>query len=237
MLATRTLAITAVMLAVSVLPLHSQDKSGYREFLLGGTLPSISALAKVQATDARTIHDRPAILQELEWRPQYFVSGTSARQSDPVQKIVFSFYNDQLSKMVVDYDHDRTAGMTGDDMIEAISIAYGPAQKPLLKTARTLPTEIDGESSTVIARWGDADYSVILYRAADLYGTSATSRFRLIVASPRLDALAHTADLQAVRLDLRDAPKRELARQKKDADDARLAREKARLANKAAFRP
>jgi len=57
------------------------------------------------------------------------------------------------------------------------------------------------------------------------------------VTSPRLDALARSAETEAARLDERDAPKRELARQKKDADDKRAAQEKARFANKALFRP
>jgi hypothetical protein len=54
---------------------------------------------------------------------------------------------------------------------------------------------------------------------------------------PRLDALARTADAQALKLDAREAPQREAARQKKEADNARTSQEKARAANKAAFRP
>ena len=82
-----------------------------------------------------------------------------------------------------------------------------------------------------MARWGDADYSVVLYRS------SYASGFRMIVTSLRLDALARTAKAQALRLDERDAPRREIARQKKEAEDARAAQDKARVANKAAFRP
>jgi hypothetical protein len=52
-----------------------------------------------------------------------------------------------------------------------------------------------------------------------------------------LDALARTADAQALRLDDREAPQRELARQKKEADETRTSQQKARLANKAAFKP
>jgi hypothetical protein len=71
---------------------------------------------------------------------------------------------------------------------------------------------------------------VVLYR-------SYSSNFRIIVASPRLEALARTAGIEAIRLDDREAPKREVARQKKETDDLRASQEKARLANKAAFRP
>ena len=81
------------------------------------------------------------------------------------------------------------------------------------------------------AGWGDADYSVVLYRS------SYASGFRMIVTSLRLDTLARTAEAQALRLDERDAPTREIARQKKAADDTRASHEKARLANKAGFRP
>ena len=62
-------------------------------------------------------------------------------------------------------------------------------------------------------------------------------RFQIIVTSPRLDALARTADARAIRLDQREAPQREIARQKTEAEAARASQEKARLANKAVFRP
>ena len=44
---------------------------------------------------------------------------------DPVDKIMFSFYNDHLFRLVVDYDRDRTIGMTDADMTAAISTVYG----------------------------------------------------------------------------------------------------------------
>lgn len=57
------------------------------------------------------------------------------------------------------------------------------------------------------------------------------------MTSLRLDALARTAETRALRLDELDAPQREIARQKKEADETRASQEKARLANKAGFRP
>ena len=84
---------------------------------------------------------------------------------------------------------------------------------------------------TLVARWGDADYSVVLYRS------SYRSGLRLFVASRRLEALARTAAAEAARLDEREAPQREIARQKKETEDIRASEEKARLANKAVFRP
>ena len=71
-----------------------------------------------------------------------------------------------------------------------------------------------------------------MYRAS-----SYREVFRLIVTDPALDDLARKATTQAVRLDEREAPNREIARQKKERDDGRAAAEKARVANKAVFRP
>ena len=229
MIEQRTLVLTVAGLALSTCLLHGQDRSRYRDFQLGRDLPSISALTGKPASEARTVHLRPALMQELEWRRPYSVSDASSGQTDPVQVILFSFYNDQLSRMVIDYDRNRTVGMTDADMIEAISTMYGP---PLAASRTTAAlSQLEEESGTRLARFGDASCAVVLYRS------SYASGFRLIVTSPRLDALARTAGAQAVRLDEREAPQRELARQKKEAADTRASEEQSRLANKAAFRP
>jgi len=237
MLNARSLTIGALGLVLSTHALQGQERSRYRDFQLGGDLASVSALTGVARSEAKTVHQRPAVIQELEWRPRYFVSGSTATQNDPVQQIVFSFYDDQLSKMVVDYDRDRTAGMTDADMIDAISTAYGPPLTPAVKKTRTVTSRIEEESGRPVARWGDADYSVVLYQSLDLYRSSSDPRFRIIVTSPRLEALARTAEAQAIRLDGREAPQREIARQKKEVEDTRMSQAKARIANKAVFRP
>jgi hypothetical protein len=224
------LAIGALGLVLSTAFLQGQGRSRYRDFQLGGDLPSISSLTGVAVSEAKTVHLRPAMMQELRWQRPYSSSDPTIPQTEPVKQIVFSFYNDQLSKMVVDYDRDRTAGMTDADLIDAISTEYGPLLKPGVRSGRGVVSQVDEESGTPIARWAGADYSVALYRAY-------TSDFRLIVASPRLEALARTADVQATRLDDREAPRREIARQKKETEDARASQEKSRIANKAAFRP
>jgi hypothetical protein len=227
---TRAFAIGALGFVLATPPLHSQGRSRYRDFQLGGDLGSISALTGVAVSSARTIHLRPAVMQELQWQRPYSMNATTLEQTEPVKQIVFSFYNDQLSKMVVDYDQDRTAGMTDADLIDAISTEYGPRSKPGPRTGRGAVSQGEEESGTSLARWAGADYSVVLYR-------SYSSNFRIVVASPRLDALARTADVQAARLDDREAPGREIARQKKETEDLRASQEKARVANKAAFRP
>jgi hypothetical protein len=219
-------ATVALSLLVAIPPVYAQAPSGYRDYHLGADLASTSALAGAATSDATTIHSRPALIQELRWQRPY------SAKDDAVQQIVFTFYNDQLSKIVVDYDHDRTAGMTDADLIEALSAPYGLPVKTTLRNRAAAVSQVEQESGTILARWGDAELSVVLYRSA-AYG----SGFRIIVTSPRLEAFARTATAKASQLDDREAPKREMERQKKETDDARAAQAKARIANKAAFRP
>jgi hypothetical protein len=235
----RALAVAAIGFVLATHSLQSQGRARYRDFQLGGDLPSISALTGIAVSQVKTIHQRPAMMQELQWSRPYSLSGTTQEQTDPVKQILFSFYNDQLSRMVVDYDPERTAGLTDADLVDAIALEYGAPSKPGATvpkagstSSRPLRSQIEDESGTPIARWAGADYSVVLY-----HYRSYASSFRLIVASPRLDALARAADLQAIKLDDREAPQRETARQKKETDDLRAAQAKARVANKATFRP
>ncbi len=214
-------ALAFVMTAV---PASAQNLARYRDFALGADLPSIAALVGVAPTTATTVHARPVVMQELQWRRPY------AAEPDAGQQIVFSFYDNQLSTMVVDYDRDRTAGMTDADLIEAMTAIYGAPLKRGVRTVPGIASEVEQESGTLLARWGAADYAVALYRS------SYASGFRIIVASPRLQALARTAVAQSNRLDARDAPGLEIARQKKEAEDLRASQAKARLANKAAFK-
>lgn len=226
-------AVTVVVgVLLSAHALQAQDRSRYRDFRLGSSIPSVAGIAKVAATGAKTIHQRPSVIQELDWRPPYLMIGTTAAQSDPVQRIVFSFYDDQLFKLVVSYDRQKTNGLTDGDMIEAISTTYGVALlHPSLPGAPAIGSPINNELGSPIAQWGDADYAVSLHRS------SFASEFRVVVTSPRLEALARTAVAEAIRLDQREAPQREIDRKEKEAETTRASQEKARLANKATFKP
>jgi hypothetical protein len=238
----RTLAACAFGVALLTPGLGAQDLlpsrrvgeprvAQYRNFALKSDLATVSTSAGVQASDAKMIHERPAVLQNLDWRPSRWVTGSTVASTDPVDQLVFSFYNDQLYRVVVDYARDRTEGMTDADMIEAIAAAYGAPSKPASRAVRAV-SGIEAESGTVVARWGGPEHTVVLYRAST-YGDG----FRLIVTEPHLDRLAQRATADAVRLDERDAPRVELERQKKERDDTRATAEKARVVNKAGFRP
>ena len=204
----------------------------YRNFALTSSLATVSTAAGVPASAAKTIHDRPAVLQDLQWRSSRWIAGSMEPSTDPVEQIVFSFYNDQLFRVVVDYARDRTAGMTDADMVDGIAAVYGTPDKRAASGTRVVASQTDIESGAAVARWGDGGHSVVLYRTS-MYGDG----FRLIVTELALDRLARKATIDAERLDVRDAPRLEVARQKKVRDDGRAAAEKARAINKAVFRP
>ena len=223
------IALGAGILILSTQLLDAQDRMRYREFQLGSDVASIAKLIGSAPSDVKLVHQRPAVMKDIEWRPRYFSRGVS-QQTDPVELIVFRFYDDQLFRVVVDYDRDRTEGMTATDMIEAITAEYGTASR-VLPVANRAPTLDYGAADAPVAIWGDKESTVTLLRVA--YPVS----FRLVVALTRLDNLARTASAEAVRLDVKEAPQREIARQKKESDDAIAALEKAKTENKAVFRP
>ncbi len=231
MMNARAIAICAFGLAVLPHSLQGQGLAQYRNFELGSDVAAVSDLAGVAASEAKRIHERPAVLQDLEWRPARWIGGSTSASTDPVEQILFSFYNNQLFRIVVNYNNDRTEGLTETDMIEAISAVYGAPVKRTVGAGRVAP-RVEIESGSPLARWGDAQYAVVLYQTSSYRET-----FRLIVTAAVLDDLARKALVQAARLDEQEAPQREIARQKKERDDGRAVAEKARIVNKAAFRP
>jgi hypothetical protein len=227
------LGVTGMALVLSTSALSGQVAAPqYRDFTLGSSLSTISAQVKASAADVKPIHQRPALIQDLSWRAPYFVADSNEPRKDPVQQITFSFYNDQLFRMAVDYDRQRTEGLTDADMIGALTEVYGPATTPKPRApAATFVSLIDITSGIPVSQWGNAEYSVVLLRPS--FGAG----FQVVVTSTRLDAQARVADAEAVRLDQREAPLREIARQKQDAENAKVSQDKARTANKATFRP
>jgi len=222
----RNLAISMSWAAFSAPLLVAGDLSNYRNFQLGMNLLAVEKQAEIKPSEAKTIHQRPAMIQDLEWRPRRFPG--PAPESDPVKDILFSFYNSQLFRMVVNYDRYRTDGLTTDDMVEAISATYGPAAKP---ADEILFPSAYSEKVKVIARWEDARYSFNLVRSP--YQPS----FALIAFSKELDTLAQAAALEATRLEALDAPEREAELQRQQGEVSRVQQERTRLVNKPGFRP
>jgi hypothetical protein len=146
---------------VSAPLIDTPDLSRYREFEFGMNLLVVAKQAEMQPSEARLIQQRPAVIQELEWRPQRSLAHSP--QADPVQEVLFSFYNGELFRMVVNYDQIRTEGLTNEDMVEAISAKYGTATRPTAKVILFSSSQIYNDSENVIARWEDSQYSFNLF--------------------------------------------------------------------------
>lgn len=202
------------------------DLSTYRGFRFGMNTGQAADQAGMRATATITVHQQPALIQELDFQPNLFHATTT--KDDPVSQIGLIFYNGELARMAVVYDRYKVDGMTEDDMIKALSSTYGTASKP---TAEIAYHSYYAEAAPVLARWEDSDYSYNLIRSDD------RSSFAMVLYSKRLDALAQTAAVEAVRLEALAAPQKEADRAKKQADDNLALQEKSRLSNIAGFRP
>jgi hypothetical protein len=189
----------------------------------------LDAVAKITAANSaqlRDIHRRPALIQELAWRPQPL--GASSKP-EPVEEVVFHFYNGKLFRIVVTYDRHETEGLTPGDFAEAISASYGVAVKPTVASPTAADPYADREE--LLARWEDPQYRYDLVRSA------YKSSFKLVGVWKELEAPAQAAALEAKRLDDLEAPQREAARMVSEQADATAKLEKARLLNKSRFRP
>src|SRR5258708_20007423 len=132
----RSLILCLVVLLLMAPLLGAQDLSKYRHFTLGMNLTNLLERTEQKLTDVKTIHGRPALIQELTWWPPN-VPGTSIR-SDGVEQILFSFYNSELYRISVTYDRSSTEGLTEADMVKSVSVKYGPA--PILPPQVPPPT-------------------------------------------------------------------------------------------------
>ncbi len=73
----------------------AQDLSRYRDVAFGSSVSSVVAITGTNAGAVKVIHQRPALIQELAWRPQYAV-GRAAGRIEAVQEITFRFHDDRL---------------------------------------------------------------------------------------------------------------------------------------------
>ena len=209
-------------------PVAAADPGTYREFKIGASTADVIARTGAPPRDVKTLHERPALLQELSWRPRY-ATGRNPAARDSVATIVFSFIDDQLFRMAIDYDRSSTEGLTQEDMIASLAAMYGPRSTQRAVASRPPFDSLD--TPTVIAQWHQAEATLTLNHST--YGGG----FGLVITSNPLEALARKAQATAVTMDAREAPAREAARAREQADAARAAAEKTRTTNKATFKP
>ena len=214
-----------VLFTTASLTALAPDLSKYRDFELGTDLPTVAKLIGAIPSEATLIHSRPALVQELGWRPQSL--GPSPKP-ESAEKLIFSFYNGTLYRIAVKYDRYTTEGLTTQDFVEAVSAIYGPPQVP----AQMKPVkESYGDQEETVARWEDSKYRFELRRAS--YGPTHT----LVGILKGLEGPVDAANVEAKRLDDLEAPQREAARAAAEQNAKTAALEKARLVNKAKFRP
>jgi hypothetical protein len=186
-----------VLIVLSASLIRAQDLSTHRHFQFGMSLSAVATQAGMKPVQAKTLHQRPAMIQELWWRRS---PGTSSPETDPVREVVFSFYNGALFRMVISYDPHRTEQLTDDDMIKAISAQYGVGARPVATVVLFSSSQIYNDREKVIARWEDSQYSYSLFRSCN------QPTFGMLIFSKRLDALAQAAIVEALRVDNHKAP-------------------------------
>jgi hypothetical protein len=221
----RILALCLVASLLSIPLAFAQDLSKYRSFSLGTSLTDVSHKVNATPTDASVIQQRPVSIQELRWWPAQSYQPSAPPQS--VQDILFSFYNEKLYKVAVTYDNAATQGLTSADMVRAVSATYGVAIVPV---AEKTPTSMNAHSDTeeeMIASWENSQDSVTLSHSP------LSNTFQLVMFSKEVSGQADAAIASAIRQERENAPQREAARVKKEADDL----ETMRQVNLKAFRP
>ena len=220
--------VSAACIVLAVSTVSSAELSRYREFELGASVATVTAVTQ-NAARVMIVHSRPALLQQLEWRPRY-MAGAPQADRDSIGEVVFSFVDDQLFQISIAYAQDRTSGLTDQDMVGSLTAVYGAPSSPSPRT-RTTSSLVALDAPVVIAEWRHAETTVVLQRKE--YSDS----FFLVITSLPLDTIARKAQATAVAMDQREAPAREAALLKKRADDEKVAAETTRSANKKAFRP
>jgi hypothetical protein len=209
------LAAVAILTSASVI--HAQDLSKYRSFSFGASLANVSKQVNRQPIDAEVIHKQPALIEELTWYPPASADDSS-RPAEPVDRVLFSFYNGALYRMLVIYESSAVAGLTDADMIAVVSAKYGVATRPVADV--NFPTNPSYRTTEkVIARWEDSQYSFNLFR-------TRYSTFAVVMFDKRLDAQAEVSIAESILKEQLDAPQKEADRVKKQGDDLEGERQK-----------
>jgi hypothetical protein len=210
--------IALIMILMFASLIHGQDLSKYRNFSFGASLANVSKQIDRQPINAEVIHQQPALIQELTWYPPPSTRDSS-RPAEPVDRVLFSFYNGALYRVLVIYESSAVEGLTDEDMIRVVSAKYGVATRPVADV--NFPTNPSYRTTEkVIARWEDSQYSLNLFKS------STYSSFAIVMFDKRLDAQAGASIAESVLTDQLEAPQREADRAKKQADDLEGKRQK-----------
>jgi hypothetical protein len=221
--------LTLVCVGALALPALSAKSvlSHYRGVTLGDSLQVVVERLQLVAADVKVVHERPAIIQELTWRPRLVLSGTNT-EPDSVSDMVLTFHSGQLARIAVNYDRERTKGLTDTDLREAMVGVYGTS---MLIGTPTQPSTAPAIERRTVGRWEDAETLLILWRE------QFPNRVGLVITSTASDAALQQAITDGILLHTAEAPARDLARRAAEAAAVQAREEKIRLDNKTKFKP
>ena len=223
------IAIAALAVATSATLAAAQGRPQYRSYAMGDNLAAISRQIGQPVMDATSTPAVRGAVQELRWHARFVRRGTPPA-GDPVDRLVFSFYEHRLFRIVIDYAPDRTEGMTESDLVAAVSAVYGAPVRRTLVSSEGVSAPVRS-AETVVAQWIRGDQSVALLA---LQGQTA---FRLIVVSTALETLARASGAREAPVDRPDWPSIEAARARAAIVGAEPLRQLTRRANLASFVP
>ena len=201
----------------------------YRDVTLGESLDTVLERLDVVPANVKVLYDAPSLIQELTWRPNRFVSG-STLTPDPVAEVVLTFHLGRLARVVVLYDRERTVGLTNADLHELLSDVYGVA---LLPSTSHVVEKVTGStlSRVTIGSWANDDTSIALWRE------EYPGRLGLTITSTSADRALQEASTDGALLEAKNAPQRDRDQKEAAAATAKDRDARIRLENKAKFKP
>lgn len=197
-------AIGAIVLTTTATTTAAQGRPRYRTYAMGDSPLVISRQIGLPLMQVTSTPAAAGAVQELRWHARLARRGT-APASDPVDRLVFSFYEHRLFRIVIDYAPERTAGMTEADMVAAVSALYGAPHRRTIVSPEGIQAPVR-RAEVVVAQWIKGDQSVALLA---IQGQTA---FRMIVVSSALQTLARASGAREAPVDRPDWPSIEAAR-------------------------
>jgi hypothetical protein len=207
--------------AVSASPVYSR----YRGVSIGDSVSAVVASLRMTPGEVAIVHARPAMVQQLTWRPNQFFA-SKAGPPESLAEMVLTFHLGRLARVVATYDRERTEGLTDADLHDSFTTIYG--------TSMLVPTASGVRSSSkpeIIGQWGDGETLVVLLREA------FPRRITVTVSSIAADRLLQDALASGARLDAIEAPTRDMVRRLSEELTLQRRDEQSRLDNKSAFKP
>jgi hypothetical protein len=224
----KPIVVALLAMLVASVPAAAQSAlSSYRDVTLGDTVQVVADRLEMARQDATVLHARPALVEELTWRPNRYASGPAA-SAETVAEVVMTFHADRVARMVVVYERERTQGLTDNDLLEALTEVYGLAS---LASAPTQPGRDLSSERRTFGRWEDSDTVVLLWR--EVY----PNRVGLTITSISADRALQQAIADGERLYLSEAPQRDRDRRAAESAATAARDEKLRLENKKKFKP